>query len=93
MAAHRCGGGAGRFALLARVRSLAVRIADVTLAEGVDTDGAVLYEGGPGGITNADKEWWPQARAVIGFVNAFGISGEDRYLDAALGTGTSSNGT
>ena len=76
----------GDSALVARVRSLAVRIADVTLAEGVDTDGAVLYEGSSGEITNADKEWWPQAEAVIGFVNAFGISGEDRYLDAALRT-------
>ena len=67
-----------------RIRPLAVRIADVTLAEGVDADGGVYNEGGPGGLTNTDKEWWPQAEAVIGFLNAFEISGDGRHLAAAL---------
>lgn len=70
--------------LTTRIRALAVRIADVTLAEGVDADGAILYEGSPAGITNSDKEWWPQAEAFIGFLNAFQISGEERHLAAAL---------
>lgn len=73
-------------ALIARIETLAVRIADTTLSEGVDDDGALFYEGGPNGITNADKEWWPQAEAVIGFLNAFQISGERRFLNAALRT-------
>ena len=76
----------GDAVLRERVRVLAVRIADVTLAEGIDVDGAVLYEGDRHGITNSNKEWWPQAEAVIGFLNAFEIAGETRYLDAALGT-------
>ena len=29
------------------------------------------------------KEWWPQAEAVVGFYNAFQISGETRFLEAA----------
>ena len=72
--------------LLARIRALAVKIAYVTLAEGTDKDGALFYEGSPTGITNSDKEWWPQAEAVIGFLNAFQISGEERFLSAALHT-------
>lgn len=72
--------------LLARIEALAVHIAEVTLAEGVDTDGALFYEGGPGGISNSEKEWWPQAEAVIGFLNAAQISGEPRFLTAALRT-------
>jgi mannobiose 2-epimerase len=74
----------GEPALEARIRPLAVRIADATLAEGVDTDGGLYNEGSPAGLTNTDKEWWPQAEAVIGFLNAFEISGDERYLAAAL---------
>jgi mannobiose 2-epimerase len=70
--------------LAARIRPLAVRIADATLAEGVDSDGGVFNEGGPAGLTNANKEWWPQAEAVVGFINAYQLSGEERFLAAAL---------
>ena len=72
--------------LLARIEALAGHIAEVTLAEGVDADGALFYEGGPEGISNSDKEWWPQAEAVIGFLNAAQISGEPRFFAAALRT-------
>lgn len=70
--------------LTERTHALAVKIADATLAEGIDTDGGVFNEGGPSGITNANKEWWPQAEAVVGFLNAYQISGETRFFHAAL---------
>jgi mannobiose 2-epimerase len=73
-------------ALKDRTHALAVKIAAVTLAEGVDTDGGVYNEGGPDGLTNTNKEWWPQAEAVVGFLNAYQISGEERFLRAALHT-------
>lgn len=70
-------------ALLARVRAAALTIADATLAEGIDTDGAIFNEGGPAGLTDTNKEWWPQAEAVVGFLNAYQIRPDIRYLDAA----------
>ena len=73
-------------ALGGRIRPLAVKIAEVTLAEGVDADGGVFNEGGPGGLTNTDKEWWPQAEAVVGFINAHQLSPGGRFLSAALRT-------
>jgi cellobiose epimerase len=73
-------------ALEARIRPLAVRIAEVTMAEGVDADGGVYSEGSPRGLTNTDKEWWPQAEAVIGFISAFQLSGQERFLGAAFRT-------
>jgi mannobiose 2-epimerase len=73
-------------ALTERTHALAVKIADVTLAEGIDTDGGVYNEGSPTGLTNPNKEWWPQAEAVVGFLNAYQISGEQRFLRAALHT-------
>ncbi len=69
-----------------RVRPLAVRIAEVTLDEGVDADGGLFNEGGPDGLTNTHKEWWPQAEAVVGFLNAYQISGNEALLAAALRT-------
>lgn len=69
--------------LLARVRAAALTIADATLAEGIDTDGAIFNEGGPAGLTDTNKEWWPQAEAVVGFLNAYQIRPDARYLDAA----------
>jgi mannobiose 2-epimerase len=72
--------------LLARARPLALKIADVTLAEGTDTDGAIFNLGGPAGIVDDSKEWWPQAEAVVGFLNAWQISGDARYLEAVAKT-------
>ena len=42
-------------ALIARIQPLAVKIADVTLAEGTDTDGGIYNQGSPAGITDANK--------------------------------------
>ena len=73
-------------ALSARVRLLVPKIADATLAQGVDTDGGVFNQGGPGGLTDTNKEWWPQAEAVIGFLDAYQVTGDERYLAAGLKT-------
>ena len=72
--------------LISRIQTLAIKIADVTLAEGTDTDGGIYNLGAPAGITDYTKEWWPQAEAVIGFLNAYQISRNERYLAAALHT-------
>lgn len=76
----------GDAAFFARVRALAVRIAEVTLAEGVDADGGVFNLGDPTGVIDGAKEWWPQAEAVVGFLDAWRISGDGRFLRAALRT-------
>ena len=70
--------------LIARLKPIVVKIADATLAEGVDGDGGVYNAGNPSGATDFDKEWWPQAEAMVGFLCAREVSGDDRYLEAAL---------
>jgi len=72
--------------LAARISNLALKIADTTLAEGIDSDGGVFNQGGPQGLTDTNKEWWPQAEAVIGFLDAYQISHDERHLAAALRT-------
>ena len=74
----------GDAAMSARLRPAVIRIAEVTLAEGLDTDGAVFNEGSPAGLTDTGKEWWPQAEAVVGFLNAHQMTRDERFLAAAL---------
>lgn len=73
----------GDAALIARTEAVAVKIAEVTRAEAIDTDGGLLYEAGPGGITQDHKEWWPQAEAVVGFLEAWRISGDSQWRQVA----------
>jgi mannobiose 2-epimerase len=69
--------------LLERVRVVAVQMADVVLDEGVAGDGGLCYEGKGGKIIDHGKECWPQAEAVVGFLNAFQISGDKKFVIAA----------
>jgi mannobiose 2-epimerase len=69
--------------LLARAGRAALRLAEVALAEGLQPDGGLCYEGQAERVTDAGREWWPQAEAVVGFLNAFQLGGERRFLDAA----------
>ncbi len=72
--------------LIERAKKEAVAIATVTLQQGVDTDGGVLAEANPKGITNRFKEWWPQAEATIGFLGAYQLSGDRKFFDASRGS-------
>lgn len=56
-----------------------------TLSHGMDTDGGLFDEGHEeGGIAVPNKVWWVQAEAVVGSVNAWQITGDEKYLDSAL---------
>jgi mannobiose 2-epimerase len=70
--------------LAASVRQAMTGLADAVIAHGVDRDGAVMYEGGPEGVRNVQKHWWPQAEGVVGWINALQLTGDSRYVDAAL---------
>lgn len=72
-------------ALIKEVQSVAVRMAEVTLREGIATSGALNYEGKDGKVIDQGKEWWPQAEAVVGFVNAYQLTNDDRFMEAAAG--------
>jgi len=69
-------------ALVAEVNEMAVRMVDVTLNEGTDTDGSIFYETEVR-HTDTDKHWWPQAEAMVGYVNAWQITGNKKYLTEA----------
>jgi len=74
----------GDEALLTRTKVLAIEMARATLEEGLGADGGLNYESGPDGFLNTGREWWPQAEAVVGLINAYQLSGEESYLEAAF---------
>ncbi len=69
--------------LLARVRTLALQMAGAAFNEGLSADGGLCYEGKDGKIIDAGRECWPQAEALVGFLNAFEISGDKTFFAAA----------
>ncbi|MDB5021578.1 MAG: N-acyl-D-glucosamine 2-epimerase [Pedobacter sp.] len=70
--------------LLNGIKSLAVKMAEASLA-GVDPDGGLWYEQEPAlGRTIKEKHWWVQAEAMVGFYNAWQVSQDPRFLDASL---------
>jgi cellobiose epimerase len=75
----------GDCSLIKAASALAVNMAQATYIEGLDVDGGLFYEGDRGGFLNLRKEWWPQAEAVVGFINAYQLSSRQIFLDAALG--------
>ncbi|RUS48523.1 AGE family epimerase/isomerase [Cohnella sp. AR92] len=73
----------GDEALLPRVKEAALQMARATLEQGVDKDGGVFNEYDGDSHLDDTKDWWPQAEAMVGFLNAYQLSGESIYLDAA----------
>jgi mannobiose 2-epimerase len=73
----------GEPALLARVREVSVKMAQAVYEQAIDADGGLLYEADPSGIIDSDKHWWPQAEAVVGFLNAYQLSGSQHFITAA----------
>ena len=69
--------------LLKRVRLTAVQMAQIVLREAMQADGGICYEGRAGQILDAGRECWPQAEAIVGFINAFELSDDASFLTAA----------
>jgi cellobiose epimerase len=69
--------------LLDKAQNEAVRMAQAVYDEALDTDGGLLYEAEKGKIIDSDKHWWPQSEAVVGFLNAYQLSGKEYFRTAA----------
>ncbi len=69
---------------IAEAKALAVKMAQAIYAEGLNGEGGLVNDGDSSGITDPDFEWWPQAEAAVGFLNAYQLSGQPHFLQAAL---------
>lgn len=70
--------------LKAEARECALRLAESTLAQAIGPNGEVFEEIGADGRLSERRVWWIQAEALVGFLNTFDMSGDERFLDAAL---------
>jgi mannobiose 2-epimerase len=69
--------------LLARSKEVSLQMAKAAI-DGLAPDGAINYEYDPVTKHLQDrKDWWPQAEAMVGFYNAYQLSGKVGYLEKA----------
>jgi mannobiose 2-epimerase len=80
---HEAGKELCNSSLLELLKSASIRLADITLMEGIDEDGGLMNEGDNHGVNDTDKHWWPQAESMVGFLNAYQITKETRFYDAS----------
>ncbi|MBS1564641.1 MAG: AGE family epimerase/isomerase, partial [Bacteroidetes bacterium] len=70
--------------LIRKTRDKALTLARAA-SQGFDTDGGLWYEYD---LRHRhlirEKHWWPQAEAMVGFFNAYQLSGERQFLDYSL---------
>jgi len=68
-------------ALLEKVKKVSIKIADAA-SEGLQSDGSLIYEKDrKTGHENRERSWWAQAETVVGFLNAYELTGDEKYLD------------
>lgn len=72
--------------LINETRQIALKMVDAVYSNGFDRDGGLYYELKTDGTLDSDKHWWPQAEAMVGLVNAYGISKDFTYLNQAIHT-------
>lgn len=80
----RCAEITGNKDWIAIYQSHAQSIAEAA-SEGLDADGGLWYEYEPQhNQLIKQKHWWPQAEAMIGYLNAYEVSGKEEYLEKSL---------
>lgn len=66
--------------LLSIVREVSIKMAFQSF-DGLDSDGGMFNHYTPSTKhLDTDKHWWPQAEAMVGYYNAYQLSGDDQFL-------------
>lgn len=68
--------------LVERAGRMALEVTDTCLAQGMDPAGCMLYERKNGKAVR-HCSWWGQAETMLACLNAWQISGDERYLEHA----------
>lgn len=71
-----------------RVELAAARMAEEVYRHGRDAEGAVWYEfepsvGNKPAYTDTDSHWWAQAEGAVGFLDAWRLTGDERFREAS----------
>ncbi len=71
--------------LLERVRDVSIRIANAAV-EGLQPDGSMIDEKDHAtGSLRTTRSWWPQVETIVGYMNAYELTGNEKYLDYSVG--------
>lgn len=72
----------GDSAVTERIREISVKMVDAIDRVGVDKDGGLFLESVRyGSHVRTNKHWWLQAETLVGFMNAFQLTGDTRYWE------------
>lgn len=66
--------------IIENARKICIEIARASI-NGIQPDGSMIYEKFFDGKTDYDRHWWVQAETVVGFLNAYMLSGEKEFMD------------
>jgi mannobiose 2-epimerase len=68
--------------IISAMKKISVRMVDVVEREGVDKDGGLFLESVRfGSHLRSNKHWWLQAENLVGFMNAFELTGDGKYWE------------
>jgi mannobiose 2-epimerase len=68
--------------LLTKVQKLCIEIAEAA-CEGLQPDGSLVYELDKGHL-ETDRHWWVNAEGVVGFLNAYELTGHYEWLEKSF---------
>jgi mannobiose 2-epimerase len=71
-------------ALLAKAKTTCIKIAEAA-SEGIMADGSMIDEKdyATGEVKN-NRSWWPQVETVVGYLNAYELTGDTKYIDYSV---------
>ena len=70
--------------LIAQFKRIAVAMAQAT-ADGLQPDGSLYHElDRTSGHYDTHREWWVSAEAMVGFLNAYQLTGETRFYEQSV---------
>jgi len=70
--------------LLQQTQATGLKMAAAVADKAIDARGSLIPEIGADGSKTVNREWWPQAEGMVGFVQACLLNGEKKYLQASL---------
>ncbi len=70
--------------LQARISKVSIKIVEAA-SDGLQPDGSLIYEKDlASGHVGTERSWWTQSEAIVGYLNAFEISGDQKYLNRSV---------
>lgn len=65
--------------MIEKINGIAIEMVDVALKEGLNEQGAMMYER-HGEHYRKVSSWWCQAESIVGCINAYQLTGDEAYL-------------